>query len=63
MDYNEFVAAMTTKMSEKDTKAQIQKAFLLFKGDSGKISLDDLKAVAKELGTNLLSYAGVVVST
>eukprot|EP00391_Amoebophrya_sp_Ameob2_P008933 CAMPEP_0178999418 /NCGR_PEP_ID=MMETSP0795-20121207/10051_1 /TAXON_ID=88552 /ORGANISM="Amoebophrya sp., Strain Ameob2" /LENGTH=165 /DNA_ID=CAMNT_0020692193 /DNA_START=62 /DNA_END=559 /DNA_ORIENTATION=- len=53
LDYNEFVAAMTTKMSEKDTKAQIQKAFLLFKGDSGKISLDDLKAVAKELGETM----------
>ena len=38
-------------MSEKDTKQQIQKAFLLFKGESNKISFDDLKSVAMELGT------------
>ncbi|CAD7953721.1 unnamed protein product [Amoebophrya sp. A25] len=53
LDFNEFIAAMTTKMSERDTKAQIAKAFLLFKGDSNKISLEDLKAVAKELGETM----------
>ena len=41
---------MTTKMSERDSKAQIQKAFCLFKGGTGKISFEDLQAVAKELG-------------
>merc|ERR1712176_490899 len=50
LDFNEFLEIMTAKMSEKDSKEQIQKAFQLFKGPSGKISFDDLKAVAKELG-------------
>merc|ERR1712039_214728 len=50
LDYNEFLEIMTAKMCEKDSKEQIQKAFQLFKGPSGKISFEDLKAVAKELG-------------
>ena len=33
----------------QDSKEQIQKAFQLFKGQSGKISFEDLKAVAKAL--------------
>merc|ERR1712032_449675 len=53
LDYNEFLEIMTAKMSEKDSKEQIQKAFQLFKGPSGKISFEDLKAVAKELGENM----------
>merc|ERR1712039_363286 len=53
LDFNEFLEIMTAKMSEKDSKEQIQKAFQLFKGASGKISLDDLKAVAKELGETM----------
>merc|ERR1712070_1159692 len=50
LDFNEFLEIMTAKMSEKDSKEQILKAFQLFKGASGKISFEDLKAVAKELG-------------
>mmetsp|Transcript_33120 Transcript_33120/g.78732 ORF Transcript_33120/g.78732 Transcript_33120/m.78732 type:complete len:167 (+) Transcript_33120:85-585(+) len=50
LDFNEFLEIMTAKMSEKDSREQIQKAFQLFKGPTGKISFDDLKAVAKELG-------------
>merc|ERR1711865_583999 len=50
LDFNEFLEIMTAKMSEKDSKESIQKAFQLFKGPSGKISFDDLRAVAKELG-------------
>merc|ERR1712176_1449204 len=50
LDFNEFLEIMTAKMSEKDSKEQIQKAFQLFKGPSGKISFEDLKAGAKELG-------------
>merc|ERR1712232_1414175 len=49
LDFNEFLEIMTAKMSEKDSKEQIQKAFQLFKGQSGKISFEDLKGVAKEL--------------
>eukprot|EP00929_Paragymnodinium_shiwhaense_P003907 TRINITY_DN104621_c0_g1_i1.p1 TRINITY_DN104621_c0_g1~~TRINITY_DN104621_c0_g1_i1.p1 ORF type:complete len:169 (+),score=69.45 TRINITY_DN104621_c0_g1_i1:114-620(+) len=53
LDYNEFLEIMTAKMSEKDSKEQIQKAFQLFKGPSGKIKFEDLKAVAKELGETM----------
>merc|ERR1712093_178682 len=53
LDFNEFLEIMTAKMSEKDSKEQIQKAFQLFKGQSGKISFEDLKGVAKELGENM----------
>merc|ERR1719318_412000 len=53
LDFNEFVECMTSKMSEKDSKEQIQKAFLLFQGTTGKIAFDDLKAVAKELGETM----------
>lgn len=53
LDYNQFLEIMTAKMSEKDSKEQILKAFQLFKGTTGKISFDDLKLVAKELGENM----------
>jgi len=53
LDFNEFLEIMTAKMSEKDSREQIQKGFQLFKGPSGKISFDDLRSVARELGENM----------
>ena len=54
IDYSEFLEMMTTKMSEKDSKEEILKAFRLFDDDEkGKISFRNLKRVAKELGENM----------
>ena len=46
---------MTTKMSEKDSPEELEKAFVLFSKNSpaGIISFDDLKAVANELGETM----------
>ena len=35
LDFNEFVACLTAKMAERDTREQIQKGFLLFRGYGG----------------------------
>jgi len=54
IDFNEFLEMMTTKMSEKDSKEEILKAFRLFDDDeTGKITFRNLKRVAKELGENM----------
>ncbi|OWF37243.1 Centrin-1 [Mizuhopecten yessoensis] len=54
IDFNEFLMLMTQKMSEKDVKEEILKAFRLFDDDdTGKISFKNLKRVAKELGESL----------
>ena len=45
---------MITKMSEKDSISELEKAFLLFDLDGdGQISFNDLKQVAKELNENM----------
>ena len=45
---------MTAKMSDKDSKADIQKVFNLFDEDkTGKSTLKNLKRVAKELGETM----------
>jgi Ca2+-binding EF-hand superfamily protein len=54
IDFNEFLEMMTAKMSERDSKEEILKAFRLFDDDEkGKISFRNLKRVAKELGENM----------
>ncbi|KNC50264.1 caltractin [Thecamonas trahens ATCC 50062] len=54
IEYSEFEQMMVSKMSERDGKEEILKAFRLFDDDdTGKISFKNLKRVAKELGENL----------
>ncbi|XP_072857779.1 centrin-2 isoform X2 [Pogona vitticeps] len=54
IEFEDFLTMMTQKMSEKDGKEEILKAFRLFDDDgTGKISFKNLKRVSKELGENL----------
>jgi Ca2+-binding EF-hand superfamily protein len=54
IDFEEFLDMMTAKMSDSDSRADIQKVFGLFDDDqTGKISLRNLKRVAKELGETM----------
>ncbi|EPQ04884.1 centrin-1 [Myotis yumanensis] len=54
ISFDDFLAVMTQKMAEKDTKEEILRAFRLFDDDeTGKISFRNLKRVANELGENL----------
>ena len=54
IDFNEFLDMMTAKMSEKDSREEILKAFRLFDDDEkGKICFRNLKRVAKELGETM----------
>ena len=51
IDFEEFLDMMTAKMSDKDSREDIMKVFNLFDDDqTSKISLRNLKRVAKELG-------------
>merc|ERR1711933_456885 len=54
IDFAEFLEMMTTKMSEKDSREEILKAFRLFDDDeTGFITLKNLRRVAKEIGENM----------
>lgn len=54
IDFEEFLDMMTAKMSDKDSRADIMKVFNLFDDDNtGKITLRNLKRVAKELGETM----------
>ena len=54
LDFEEFLDLMTARMSDKDTREDINKVFKLFDEDNtGSISIKNLRRVAKELGENL----------
>lgn len=54
MHYEDFFAVMGAKVLERDPLEEIKRAFKLFDDDgTGKISLRNLRRVAKELGENL----------
>jgi centrin-1 len=56
IDFDEFINMMTAKMSDRDTKEDLEKVFKLFLGDESnpeKITLKHLKRVARELNENM----------
>ena len=56
IDFEEFINMMTAKMSDRDTREDLQKVFRLFLGDDDKaerITFAHLKRVARELNENL----------
>merc|ERR1712149_95779 len=53
VDFEEFCIMMAEKMNQKDGKEEMMKGFKLFDDDTGKISFNNFKRVAKELGENL----------
>ena len=54
IDFDEFLDMMTARLSDKDTKEDINKVFRLFDDDkTGTINLKNLKRVAKELGETM----------
>ena len=55
IDFDEFINMMSAKMSDKDTREDLQKVFDLFIGDSGSdlIDITHLRRVCKELNENM----------
>jgi len=54
IDFEEFLAMMTVKMGERDSKEEMAKAFRLFDDDeTGRITFKNLKRVAKDLGEDI----------
>ncbi|KAL9643977.1 hypothetical protein ABK040_005445 [Willaertia magna] len=54
INYDSFLQIMTSKMSERDPLEEVKKAFKLFDEDNkGKITLKNLKKIAREIGENM----------
>ena len=54
IDFEEFLDLMTARISDKDTREDINKVFRLFDEDNtGSISVKNLRKIAKELGETL----------
>merc|ERR1712087_368778 len=54
IEYPEFETMMTAKMGANDTREELTKVYKMFDDDNtGKISFQNLRRVAKELGENL----------
>ena len=53
IDFNDFLEIMTTKMSEKDSSEELEKAFILFSQSKNLIEFADLKRIARELGETM----------
>lgn len=54
IDFNEFLNMMTARMSDKDTREDIDKVFKLFDDEKlGHITIKNLRRVAKELGETM----------
>jgi centrin-1 len=54
LDFNGFLDLMTARISNKDSREDMKKVFMLFDDEkSGFISIASLKKVVKELGENI----------
>jgi Ca2+-binding protein (EF-Hand superfamily) len=54
IDFKEFLDMMTARMSDKDTREDIEKVFRLFDDEkTGRISIKNLRRVAQELGETM----------
>jgi centrin-1 len=54
IEFDEFLDMMTARISDKNSREDIERVFKLFDANrNGEITLDDMKRVAKELGEDI----------
>merc|ERR1719388_344534 len=54
IEFDEFLDMMTARISDKNSREDIERVFKLFDSDrTGEVSLDNMKRVAKELGEDI----------